>query len=284
MNNLVEINNVTLGIKEFQGQRVITFKDIDNVHNRPEGTARKAFNRNRKHLIKDVDYFILTPQTLENTEMGISCPTGITVINPRGTTFVTETGYLMITKVFTDDLAWNVQRQLVSNYFQSKEIHNNANNIENKLIDLLSSINDRLTALEENQIKEQSQQPQTETTAYKKPYNQWFAKMQPKYKLLEDYFDITRGKLYHNILLELENSYNIDTQQIYADYCYENNLTSCYPLEPYEFIPKYRNMIEQIINTNLIKYGIVSEDDPIVSAKHITIFDTPIEKRREIKG
>lgn len=99
-------------------------------------------------------------------------------------------------------------------------------------------------------------------------------------KLLEEYFDITRGQLYKNILCELENLYNIDTQQIQADYCYENNLTSCYPLEPYEFVPKYRDMIEQIVNSNLIKYGIASKDDPITSAKHITIFDTPIVEKQ----
>lgn len=108
---------------------------------------------------------------------------------------------------------------------------------------------------------------------YKKPYNPWYAKMQPKYKLLEEYFNITRGQLYRNILMELENVYDIDTQQIQADYCYENNLTSCYPLDPYEFVPKYRDMIEQIVNSNLIKFKIASEDDPITSTKHMTIFD-----------
>lgn len=260
-------------ITPFQGQRVITFKDIDEVHQRPVGTARRNFTSNKKYLIENEDYFKITRNTPmdEIRSLGINIP-------PKGTTLITESGYLLLVKSFTDDLAWKVQRQLVSNYFQSKETHNNENNIENKLIELLSSINNRLTILEENQAKEQSQQPAIETT-YKKPYNPWFSKMQPKYKLLEDYFDITRGKLYHNILLELENLYDIDTQQIQADYCYENNLISCYPLEPYEFIPKYRDMIEQIVNSNLIKYGIAAENDPIVSTKHITIFDTPIERK-----
>lgn len=140
----------------------------------------------------------------------------------------------------------------------------------------LTYINTRLTKLEE----QSEQQPQTENT-YKKPYNPWFAKMQPKYKLLEEYFDITRGKLYHNILLELENLYDVNTQQIQADYCYENNISSCYPLEPYEFSPKYRDMIEEIVNSNLIKYGIASEDDPITSTKHITIFDLPAKEREK---
>ena len=165
-----------------------------------------------------------------------------------------------------------------------EKYRNNELNTQDKLITaienintILSSMNDRLIILEENQSKQETQ-PAIETT-YKKPYNPWFAKMQPKYKLLEEYFNVTRGQLYKNILMELENLYNINTQQIQADYCYENNLTSCYPLEPYEFIPKYRDMIEQIVNSNLIKYGIASEDDPITSTKHITIFDTSIVKK-----
>lgn len=101
--------------------------------------------------------------------------------------------------------------------------------------------------------------------------------MQPKYQLLEDYFNITRGQLYKNILWEMENLYDVDTQQIQADYCYENNLQSCYPLEPYEFKQKYRDMIESIVNENLVKYGIAAANDPIVSTKHITIFDTPVK-------
>lgn len=133
--------------------------------------------------------------------------------------------------------------------------------------------NNRLTKLEEAQS--QLALPSSE---YKKPYNPWFAKMQPKYKLLEEYFDITRGQLYKNILWELENLYNVDTQQIQADYCYENNINSCYPLEPYEFVPKYRDMIESIVNSNLIKYGIATESDPITSTKHMTIFDTPVKE------
>ena len=50
-------------------------------------------------------------------------------------------------------------------------------------------------------------------------------------------------------------------------------------MEPYEFIPKYRDMIEGIVNSNLIKYGIASEDDPITSTKHMTIFDMAVKRK-----
>lgn len=145
----------------------------------------------------------------------------------------------------------------------------------NKMVSILDKQEERITKVE-SQLQESKQIEEKST--YKKPYNPWFAKMQPKYQLLEEYFNITRGRLYKNILKEMENIYNIDTNQIQADYCYENNIPSCYPLEPYEFKQKYRDMIESIVNDNLIQYGIASEDDPITSTKHITIFNKTIRK------
>lgn len=145
----------------------------------------------------------------------------------------------------------------------------------NKIVILLENQESRISKLEESNHSQQTSLPEP---TYKKPYNPWFRKMSPKYTLLEEHFHINRGSLYRNILNELENLYDMDTQQIQADYLYENNLTSCYPLEPYEYSQKYRDMIEQIVNSNLIKYGIASEDDPITSKKHITIFDTPIDE------
>lgn len=56
MNEIIVINNHELKAKEFNGQRVVTFKDIDTVHERPDGTARKRFSDNRKHFIEGEDY------------------------------------------------------------------------------------------------------------------------------------------------------------------------------------------------------------------------------------
>ena len=113
MNNSVTISNHTLSIKECNGQRVTTFKDIDTVHGRPDGTARKRFNDNRKRFIQGVDFFVRNSDEAR-TEYG--------VIAPNGLVLLTESGYLMLAKSFTDDLAWQVQRELVNSYFRSKDI------------------------------------------------------------------------------------------------------------------------------------------------------------------
>lgn len=112
MNNLIKIGNQEISEKEFNGQRVVSFKDIDLVHERPEGTARKRFNDNKKHFIACEDYFVRNTDEAKN-EFGITAPNGLMLL--------TEQGYLMLVKSFTDDLAWTVQRQLVSSYFNKRK-------------------------------------------------------------------------------------------------------------------------------------------------------------------
>lgn len=110
-NEIVEINSKEVVVKEFRGQRVITFKDIDRVHERPSGTTRKRFNDNKKHFILGEDYFVRNSDEAKE-EFGVTAPNGMYLI--------TEQGYLMLVKSFTDDLAWTVQRQLVNNYFKQQ--------------------------------------------------------------------------------------------------------------------------------------------------------------------
>lgn len=112
----VTINETELPIKEYQGQRVVTLKEIDTVHNRPEGTARRNFNTNRNHLIEGTDFFQVCADEIRTHKiMDLSPKTHADI------TLITESGYLMLVKSFTDDLAWAVQRQLVNVYFRATE-------------------------------------------------------------------------------------------------------------------------------------------------------------------
>ena len=113
MNDVVKIQNQEVMVKEYKGQRVVTFKDIDSVHERAEGTARRNFNTNKNHLVEGEDFFVRNSYEAKE-EYGITAPNGLTLF--------TESGYLMLVKSFTDDLAWKVQRQLVKSYFTVKKI------------------------------------------------------------------------------------------------------------------------------------------------------------------
>ena len=119
MNDLtVIINNTRVPVKEYRGERVVTLKEVDAVHERPEGTARRNFNANRDHLIDGVDYFQICADEIRTHK--------IMNISPKAhedITLITESGYLMLVKSFTDDLAWTVQRQLVNSYFRATPAH-----------------------------------------------------------------------------------------------------------------------------------------------------------------
>ncbi len=112
------INSVPLKIKEYNGQCVVTFKDIDTVHNRPEGTAGRNFRTNREHFIEGEDFYKITPDEFRRTIGYMDSRQSNNVI------LVTLSGYLMLVKSFTDDLAWSVQHQLVNTYFRVQEINN----------------------------------------------------------------------------------------------------------------------------------------------------------------
>ncbi|HDR2804433.1 TPA: ORF6N domain-containing protein [Enterobacter asburiae] len=111
--NTVTINNKQLPAVEYRGQRVVTLAMIDEVHQRPEGTARAAFNRNRSHFIEGVDFLEMTADVIrtESLSDAFAARTAKGII-------LFESGYLMLTKPFNDDLAWQVQRELVNSYFR----------------------------------------------------------------------------------------------------------------------------------------------------------------------
>lgn len=135
MNEIITINQQQIAAKEYQGQRVVTLKDIDLVHNRPEGTARKRFNDNREHFIEGTDFYKVKCSEVRPF-FGQTLPNGF---NPNADIIlITESGYLMLVKSFTDDLAWEVQRALVNNYFRVKTAETNLSQLSPELRLLIS--------------------------------------------------------------------------------------------------------------------------------------------------
>ena len=115
MSNVITIENTEMQIREYNGQRVVTFKDIDMVHQRPTGTAYRNFRNNKQHFVEGEDFIkICVDEIRRNKIMDVSSKARAEI------TMITESGYLMLVKSFTDDLSWKVQRQLVNAYFKVK--------------------------------------------------------------------------------------------------------------------------------------------------------------------
>ncbi|MDS4057293.1 MAG: ORF6N domain-containing protein [Candidatus Contendobacter sp.] len=116
---LVRISNeVEIPYLTYSGQPVLTFALIDKVHNRVEGTAKRNFSTNRKRFIDGEDFFYVTDSKgLDEIRTSHS---DVLKDAAREITLITESGYLMLVKSFTDDLSWQIQRQLVKLYFRVK--------------------------------------------------------------------------------------------------------------------------------------------------------------------
>lgn len=178
MNEVITIENTEMQIREYDGQRVVTFKDIDEVHQRPKGTAKRNFTRNKKHFIENEDYFVVTREDVGTNFV----PTyGFNEKAPSGI-LVTETGYLMLVKSLRDDLSWDVQRQLVKAYFKVKQ-----------------------------------EIPERKTYPLLVEYR-WLAEMEPNFEYLCKQYKLTRKGLYHKILLDIGKSYNVDDYKILYKY------------------------------------------------------------------
>ena len=102
----------------------------------------------------------------------------------------------------------------------------------------------------------------------------WYKKIAPKYKLLMKYFDCDRRELYSSIYKELEDTYDVDINQLHEDYCYENHLLKdeCFPMDAIEHDNKLRDALTLLIDSSLIKYGLKTEEE-IKNFKRETLFD-----------
>lgn len=116
---LINIVNKDLTVKELNGQRVVTFKDVDMLHERVEGTAGRNFRENKRYFVENEDFYYFTGESLKELKQ----TTNFVGSNAKELILVTESGYLMLVKSLTDNLAWQVQRELVNKYFRTREVN-----------------------------------------------------------------------------------------------------------------------------------------------------------------
>lgn len=219
MQELTTINNTEILVKEFSGQRVVTFKEIDAVHGRPDGTARKRFNDNREHFIEGEDYFKICASEFRTHWDGL--PQKAT----EDVTLITESGYLMLVKSFTDDLAWKVQRELVKGYFRAKSTQSQPLTPAQQLLaqaSLLVEQEQRISAMETRQdeltlqVQRNSDTMDKVTAAYVAPISSgdnWQESANHTINALVEHFCLNHQMFRRELYEELERESGCDLQQ-----------------------------------------------------------------------
>lgn len=216
-------------VKEYNGKRVVTFKDVDIVHNRPLGTAKRNFNKNKKHFIENEDYIVVTRENSKGTNfvlLNIDVPT-------RGITLLTEIGYLMLAKSFTDDLSWQVQRCLVNNYFNKPFVAQRAISAEQFSVDYPKPIY------------------KTSSTPIPRNTN-WYRRNRRRMMLLAEKCNVSVTKVYSQILTTLGEEFDLDTaneifkQELGHPPVYALDIVS-YFTDLAEYATKYLDIVEKRI-------------------------------------
>lgn len=215
MNDVITIENTEMQIREYNGERVVTFKDIDTVHGNKSGTAKRNFTRNKKHFIENEDFIVATRDISKRDNLSllnIDVPT-------RGITLLTESGYLLIAKSFTDDLSWKVQRQLVNAYFKVREVQ------------------------KEPYYKE----PLAEDFTPRVPIvSDWYERNKGRmYRLCKDSGN-SRSYLYHCILNRLSERYDLNA----AREIYKNEVGNYpeYPIDIVKYFPELEQDADKILD------------------------------------
>lgn len=210
LGEIIRVGNRDISIKEYKGQRVVTFKDIDDVHNRPDGTANKRFLDNKKRFVEGEDFF-----KISNSEIRKSRIISISENDYMDKILVTEQGYLMLVKSFTDDLAWEVQRKLVNEYFRAKKL----SQVEMMRIQLgmIDELGDRVTALENTSTIDHGQQRVLENTVNKTVVSVLGGKDSNAYK------EIGR-KVFAECNRDLKNYFNVNSRDDVPKLHYEDAL------------------------------------------------------------
>lgn len=117
-NNHVQIAGTDVTRVEYKGHQVVTYAMIDKVHQRPDGTAKDAFARNRTRFVEGEDFHNVSRKVWP-TE--IDWPFEKQAPSGR---LITKRGYLKIAKTLGDDKAWEVFDEMIERYFAVEQQQN----------------------------------------------------------------------------------------------------------------------------------------------------------------
>lgn len=259
MNELIHIGNSDISIKEYKGQRVVTLKDVDMVHERPGGTAKRNFNTNKKRFIEGVDFFLVSSDEIRTSHIF-----PISDNDYMDKILLTEQGYLMLVKSFTDDLAWDVQRQLVNGYFKVRKLANDLSPQLQLFQQMFEAVAEQeRTAREAKELAERA----IETTdnikeAVKPIFDNWREEIRLKFNRIQRSTDKQFNILRNDMYSELESRASCDLnarlrnmRERMSDKGYKkSDINKLNKMDVIEQDKKLREIFSKIVTEYEIKY------------------------------
>ncbi len=259
MNELIHIGNSDISIKEYKGQRVVTLKDVDMVHERPGGTAKRNFNTNKKRFIEGVDFFLVSSDEIRTSHIF-----PISNNDYMDKILLTEQGYLMLVKSFTDDLAWDVQRQLVNGYFKVRKLANDLSPQLQLFRQMFEAVAEQeRTAREAKELAERA----IETTdnikeAVKPIFDNWREEIRLKFNRIQRNTDKQFNVLRTEMYTELERRAGCDLstrlrnkkQRMVDNGCTKTEINNVNKMDIIEENKTLREIFSKIVSEYEIKY------------------------------
>lgn len=171
------------------------------------------------------------------------------------------------------DWVWDIIEKYRNNTLQTQIDMTPITSAIATLVESISTLTSNMTTMQQD-IQELKQSQCNRYLLENRYPSAWYKKIAPKYKLLQEYFGCSRKELYSSIYKELEDTYDVDINQIHEDYCYENHLLKdeCYPLDAIEHNTQLRDALTLLIDSSLIKYGLQTEEQ-VKNFKRETLFD-----------
>lgn len=244
-NQITVINNHDLAVKEIGGQKVVTFRDIDTIHEKAEGTVKRNFNENKKYFIEGEDFYALKPADFQKGEIRTLGIERSDVPN-RGKIYLTQMGYLMIAKSLAGDLAWHIQRQLVNSYFLNKTASETQIVTIEQFQSMQKSISDLATNISfiKSEIFKLTTSPKN---------SEWKRKINAKLTELNEITNIPRSSLLEQVFSKMKKN-GCDLLKLIHQYEFENNLSLPCPTTEYidrhdDVKYQFETLLDELIET-----------------------------------
>ena len=150
--DIVTINNHDVGIREYDGQRVVTFEMIEKLHKKQAGAARKRFSENKEYFIEGKHYYMLQEKEAQTFLKTFVCDESSQAKNinkVRSLVVFTLKGYLHLVKSFSDELSWQIHDELIDGYFVNKMQPTSNALLTSELKQILGAFGDKAQSLED---------------------------------------------------------------------------------------------------------------------------------------